>query len=125
MPKLTPKEAFELIRQLNPSAVMIKPSVCGEARSVVFFDDKCGGEHWSCPNIDWGDATSYKPERWRPATIEDVVRHMSGEYVEARIGNRTGRLFGVSKPGTVIAFGVDFGDESAWGGGSKVEVRDE
>lgn len=84
--KLTPAEAFEHLKAVFPDVIEIRlregiAIVHRENHSVGFVDEPV--------NIDWGDATSYKPERWRPATIEDVKRALD-EPIECRANGSSG-----------------------------------
>ena len=120
--KITPAEVAERLMPVFPWLVEIKRTGF-VGRTIILGISSPIIEIQTC-EIDWGSETSYKPEKWRPATVGDFVRHANGKEVIARVDGRVGKLFGASKPITGLAFGVVFSDESVWRAASLVEVRE-
>jgi hypothetical protein len=80
MSKLTPKQAFEHLKAMFPWL----HEIVKDSSSTVLID-KCGQKvEPLSANIEWGDATSYKPDVWRPATKDDARRVFYGQVVYAR-----------------------------------------
>lgn len=88
--KLTPAEAFEMLKAVFPWLTKIKRSedagvhLCRNTESVAYLH--------VC-NIDWNSDTSY-PDKWRPATIEDIKRAIDGDSIECRVGVKNATLVG-------------------------------
>lgn len=88
MPKLTPQEAFEVLVKLNPGINFIE--VAGGDCILASEKGTSIQSRYYSPNIDWGDATSYKPEQWRPATIEDLAKSVYS-WTSCRVRDAEGR----------------------------------
>lgn len=90
--KLTPAESFEHLKAVFPWLKRIEQSNKHEGGLFFRDSDLDVGIHCTRANIEWGETTSYKPEKWRPATIEDVKRALDGDKVECRVVGIGGRF---------------------------------
>lgn len=93
--KLTPKEAFEHLKAVFPWLGEIRRSNDVSIDGVYL----CGVSDYpklktNSANIDWGETKSYKPEKWRPATIEDVKRALDNPIECRLLDGRSGVLVG-------------------------------
>lgn len=86
---LTPKEFFDHLQVALPWLTEIRlvkslddPWALLVGKTVEFRVPTC--------HIAWGGATSYKPERWRQATVNDIRRAI-GKPMECR--SEAGNLF--------------------------------
>ena len=77
--KLTPAEAFEHLKAVFPSITGI--SIAG-GTLTAFRKHACDFQFSAhAANIDWGSAQSYKPEKRRPLTIDDLKSILDGKEV--------------------------------------------
>lgn len=102
--KLTPKEAFEHLQAVFPSIVRI--GIVGDTLRA-FRNNACDFNFSvHIANIDWGDATEYKPERWRPATMNDIRRALNNPIkCRAPLTGRTGFTCGMLVGGYICSVG--------------------